>query len=562
MLQTLRIENFAIVKHLELDFAEGMTAFTGETGAGKSIMIDALSLLLGGRADPTVIRQNEEKCDLSASFQIAVGSEPWQWLKENDLDCDNNEILIRRLLYAEGRSKCTINGQLFSIQKVKELSEMLVHIHGQHEHQTLLHHATHRKQLDLFAGNDELLDAVSKQYCACQHIKDELDALKNSDQKTADKIELLRYQIEELDALRLCEGEIAALNQEHQMLHHAQDYLRCAQQITTLLHSDGESPAICEQLDTLLHLHQQLPQDNKMVKNALELFNSALIQCEEAAHEIQQFAEKVQLDPERLQEVETRIGILHQMARKYHVEISELPRHFERLNAELASLQASETRIAALEKAYQNALESYQAAAIALRNSRQQAAIKLSKKIIAIIQQLGMPKGRFEIAVTALDKMQPHGLDKVEYLVCTNPGMPLDSLQKVASGGELSRISLAIQMITAQQSSTPTLLFDEVDVGIGGATAALVGKLLRQVGERLQVFCVTHQPQVASSAHHHYLVEKSSDNQQTYSRILHLTEQAKIDEVARMLGGLTITDQTRSHAQELLHQSQCEAVEN
>ena len=558
MLQTLRIDNFAIVKHLEIDFSEGMTAFTGETGAGKSIMIDALGLLLGGRADPSLIRQDAEKCDLSACFHIASDSDPWLWLVENDASCDNNEVLIRRILFAEGRSKCTINGQLFSIQKIKEFSQMLVHIHGQHEHQTLLHHATHRVQLDRFAGHENLLHTVTTQYQTSQRIKEELESLKNADKTTADRLALLHYQIEELSALRLQPGEIDALNQEHQLLHHAQDYLQVAQRINTLLHSEGDTPAIFEQLHALLQLLHQLPDANPSIKNAAELFNSALIHCEEGSDEIQRFAEHVPLDPERLQEVETRISVLHQMARKYHIEQSELPRHLDALNAELNALKASETRCAELEIAYHKALDNYQQTALELRASRTEAAERLGQAITAIIQPLGMPKGQLQIVLTSLDKPQAHGLDKVEYLVYTNPGMPLDTLQKVASGGELSRISLAIQMITAQQSSTPTLLFDEVDVGIGGATAALVGKLLRQVGERLQVFCVTHQPQVASAAHHHFLVEKSSDNQHTYCQVLALANEAKIDEIARMLGGLTITQQTRSHAHELLLQSQGE----
>ncbi|OGV39250.1 MAG: DNA repair protein RecN [Legionellales bacterium RIFCSPHIGHO2_12_FULL_42_9] len=560
MLLTLRIENFAIVKHLELDFKEGMTAFTGETGAGKSIMIDALGLLLGGRADPLLIRHDEEKCDLSASFHIAPNSEPWLWLKDHDLDSEHNEVLIRRILYAEGRSKCTINGQLFPIQKVKELSEMLVHIHGQHEHQTLLQHGTHRQQLDRFAAHENLVGTVATLHHACQQIKEELDALKNSDQHTTDKSRLLQFQIDELTALRLHDNEMDTLNEEHQLLHHAQDYLNAAQQMSALLHSENELPAICEQLNATLHILTQMPAENKIISNIVALLNSALIQCEEGFSEIQHFAEKIQLDPARLQEVEERLGVLHQMARKYHVEISELPQYFEQVNKELEQLNASASRIASLETAYQSTLSRYQDSALKLRASRKEAAKKLSQAITAIIKTLGMPKGHFEISMTPLDKIQAHGLDKIDYLVCTNPGMPLDSLQKVASGGELSRISLAIQMITAQQSSTPTLLFDEVDVGIGGATAALVGKLLRYVGERLQVFCVTHQPQVASCAHHHFLVEKSSDNKQTYSSISPLANDAKINEIARMLGGLTITPQTLSHAQELLLQSQGEMI--
>lgn len=552
MLLSLQIENFAIVKHLELDFLMGMTAFTGETGAGKSIMIDALSLLLGGRADASVVRQHEEKCSLSACFEIAPNSEPAQWLAQHDLDDAAHEILIRRIIYAEGRSKCYINGQAFPVQKVKELGEMLVHIHGQHEHQTLLQHTTHRQQLDLFANHDSLLEAVTTHYRRCAQILDQLKQLKSLEQTNTGKIDLLQYQIEELTALRLEKGEIQSLNYEHQRLHHAHDYLRHAQHITDRLSTASDSPTVDEQLQATLNAVAELPQADPLIKNTTELLSSALIQCQEACHEIQRFADTIQLDPSRLQDVEARISVLHQMARKYHLDIDELPDKLQALTQELDTLQTAETRIQALNNEYQRQVADYQTAAMQLRASRQTAAQQLSSQITTIIQKLGMPKGRLEVAVTEQTTMQAHGLDKVEYLVCTNPGMPLDCLQKIASGGELSRISLAIQMITAQQSSTPTLLFDEVDVGIGGATAALVGQLLRQVSERLQVFCVTHQAQVASCAHHHFLVEKSSDEQQTYTHINVLSQEAKINEIARMLGGLTITNQTLSHAQELL----------
>ncbi len=345
-----------------------------------------------------------------------------------------------------------------------------------------------------------------------------------------------------------------ALHEEHQLLHHAQDYLQHTQQISHLLNADNE-PNICQELNQIIQLLHELPQEQTQIRNACELINSALIQCEEALDEIEHFSEQVQLDPERLQEVETRISALHQAARKYHVDAKHLPNHAQSLQKELEQLQDSESKALHLKQQYQQQIQAFELAAQKLTKSRQLYAVKLAQEITDCIQQLGMPKGYIEIEFTALEKMQAHGLDKVEYKVCTNPGMVPDSLTKIASGGELSRISLAIQMITAQRGATPTLLFDEVDVGIGGATAALVGQLLRKLGERLQVFCVTHQAQVASCAHHHFVVEKHSDNTQTYSQIIPLDAAEKVDEIARMLGGLTITEQTRSHAKELLVQS-------
>lgn len=553
MLTTLRIEQFAIVQHLELDFTQGMTAFTGETGAGKSIMIDALMLALGSRADASVIRPGQEKCDITAGFYVSQDSEPALWLAEQDIPCDDGEIYLRRVIYAEGRSKSYINGQPFPLQKIKELSEKLVHIHGQHQHQTLMQHGTHRQQLDQYAKNHSLLDEVARLYKQCHKIQQEINVLQSLDMQ-ADRVALLQFQIEELSALNLHENEIDALYQEHQMLNHAKEYLQDSQQIHDLLNADDE-PNICTGLGQIVQLLSQLPQEQPQIKNINELISSALIQCEEAAGEMQQFAEKIHLDPERLHQIETRMSSIHQLARKYHIDSSQLQNHTQSLQKELESLQDSEGRLLQLQAHYQQMLTTYEAAALTLREARQISGQKLAKEITTSIQQLGMPKGWVEIEMSALDKMQAHGLDKVEYKVCTNPGMQPDSLNKIASGGELSRIGLAIQMITAQQGSTPTLLFDEVDVGIGGATAALVGQMLRKLGERLQVFCVTHQPQVAASAHNHFMVEKQSDNTQTFTSISLLQSSEKVDEIARMLGGLKITEQTRSHAQELLLQS-------
>lgn len=553
MLTTLCIEQFAIVQHLELEFISGMSAFTGETGAGKSIMIDALMLALGERADASVIRPGQDKCEITAGFYVHHDSEPAQWLREHDISCEDGEIYLRRVIYTEGRSKSYINGQPFPLQKVKELSEKLVHIHGQHQNQTLMHHATHRVQLDQYAKNTVLLDEVSQLYKQCQKVMHDIERLQNMEQQ-ADRMELLQFQIEELSALNLQEHEMNTLHQEHQMLHHAKEYLEHSQQIHALLNAEDASN-ICTNLNHILQLISQLPQDQPQIKTTYELINGALIQCEEAIDEMQQFAERIELDPERLHQIEQRMSTIHQLARKYHVDGSQLPEYTQRLQAELAMLQDNEGKLADLHHQYGELVVAYKNAALRLRAVRQKYASALAQEITASIQKLGMPKGWVDIALTPLDKMHPHGLDKIEYMICTNPGMQPDTLHKIASGGELSRIGLAIQMITAQQGSTPTLLFDEVDVGIGGATAALVGQMLRKLGERLQVFCVTHQPQVAASAHNHFMVEKKSDNTQTFTQIRSLQGDEKIDEIARMLGGLTITEQTRSHARELVQQS-------
>jgi DNA repair protein RecN (Recombination protein N) len=550
MLTSLRIENFAIVHELELEFEAGMTAFTGETGAGKSIMIDALMLALGGRGDVSVIRNGADKCDITACFHVQDDAPAKTWLKEHDIVCDDGEIFLRRLLYVEGRSKSSINGQPFPIQKIKELSELLVDIHGQHQHQTLLNHQAHRNQLDNFANHQPQLDSVEALYRQCMQIQHQLNALEEAE-ASHERIALLTYQIDELEQLKLGEGELDALHQEHLLLHHAKDYLEQCQQVMGLLR-ENEPFNVSQAIHHVLQSLSSLPQEHVAIQTITELMNNALIQCEEAFSEITAFERQVQLDPERLTEVESRMSVLHQAARKYHIDPHHLPEKAESLQDELQRLtQAGDEKIR-LQAAFQRNQQLYEQAALTLRESRKRSALMLAGEITQLIQQLGMPKGTIELRFSQLDRMQPHGLDKIEYIVCTNPGMLPDTLQKVASGGELSRISLAIQMVTAQRGSTPTLLFDEVDVGIGGATAALVGSMLSQLGDRLQIFCVTHQPQVAAFAHHHFLVEKRMSDEMTFSRVTALTDTDKVKEIARMLGGLTITEQTLSHARELL----------
>jgi DNA repair protein RecN (Recombination protein N) len=553
MLTSLCIYHFAIVKRLELDFSQGMTAFTGETGAGKSIMIDALMLALGSRADTSVIRPGEEQCDITASFSFDPESEPALWLAEHDIPYQDNELYLRRVIHHEGRSKSYINGQPFPLQKIKELSEKLVHLHGQHQQQTLMQHQTHRSQLDHFAQHHDLLNEVTAHYKLYQALVQELEYL-HKEQGHKEKIHLLEFKLEELSQLKVQEDELTLLHQEHLLLHHAKEYLVCSQQIREVLNGD-ETPTVCSSLSQAINLLHSLPVNHHAIKNAIQLLNDSLIQCEEAENELSMFHDQVILDPDRLIAIEERMSALHHMARKYNVDGNQLFEYIQKAHDELTELKRHGDKIIHIQNQLNEARIRYQQAALTLRSSRQIHATKLAQEITKIIQQLGMPKGWIELELSPLDSIHPQGQDKVEYKVCTNPGMAPAGLNKIASGGELSRISLAIQMITAERSASPTLLFDEVDVGIGGATAALVGKMLRNLGSRLQVFCVTHQPQVAASAHHHFMVQKQSDHQQTFTQISSLSPEDKVDELARMIGGLTITEQTRSHAKELLAQA-------
>ncbi|PJD91594.1 MAG: DNA repair protein RecN [Legionella sp.] len=548
MLTSLWIKHFAIVAELELDFQSGMTAFTGETGAGKSIMIDALMLALGERADTGVVRPGKDSCDIQASFSYAQDSSPAHWLTAHDVPHDEEQIILRRVITHEGRSKAYINGVPFPLQKVKELSETLVHIHGQHQHQTLLLHTTHREQLDQFADHADLRQKLAGLYRKYQRLKEEKTQLAQSH---AQDMQDVSRDLQELQTLNPMEGEIDRLHQEHQLLHHAKDYIEQTQSLIQMMQAD-DAPNLHQYMHAIVHSISTLPQHNAHIQTAKSLLENAAILLEEAYDELESFGQTIQMDPERLGEVEARMSALHHLARKCHIPVHQLHTHIQVLEQQLHQHQHLEERKKQIEQDLLAAQAAYHGVAMELRSSRIQHAKILAKAITTNIQQLGMPDGFIEIDITSLDTMQAHGLDKIEYKVSTNPGMQPDLLSKIASGGELSRISLAIQMIAAQQGATPTLFFDEVDVGIGGATAAIVGRHLRQLGTRLQVFCVTHQPQVAASAHQHFLVKKYVDQEQTFSQIIGLDTTQKVEELARMLGGLTITQQTRSNAQELI----------
>lgn len=550
MLSALYINNFAIVSQLSLDCPAKMSAFTGETGAGKSIMIDALALILGGRADGSVVRPLAEKCDMSAQFFYDSPSNIEDWLEEHELQNENQEVIVRRIIHQEGRSKFFINNMPSTAAQVKTLGQMLVHIHGQHDQQNLLSHAHHREHLDNFAQTHLLREGVKKAYQHFQLCKARVDELSKQNQ-SQEQLQLWEYQLSEIADLDPKDHELDALHQEHHDLQHAHQYLEQIHQIEELIDGDNEY-AVLRQLHHVLHHLQSLPKGQTSIETAKNLIDSAIIQIDETQNELKDFSNHIQINPERLYEVEQRMSRWHQLARKFQIDPHQLPYYANTLSQQIATIKNLDLEKIRAQQQLEQAKQDYLHEAQKLHLCRKEHAPELAKAIEQIIKELGMPHAHLFIDIQPLEEFHPHGMDKIEYLISTNPGLQPGPLAKIASGGELSRISLSIHLITAQRGATPTLLFDEVDVGIGGATAMKVGQRLRELGERLQIFCVTHQPQVASCAHHHFQVSKSTRDQQTFSSIQQLDENGRIEEIARMLGGLEITEQTKNNAKELL----------
>ncbi len=551
MLNHLHIKNFTIIEDLHIDLQEKMTVITGETGAGKSIMIDALGLALGQRATAQTIRQGQDRCEITACFTLSKAPAARLWLEQHEL-ASADECILRRIINKDGPSRSYINGQLSTLQQTDELGQLLVNIHGQHEHQLLLQNEQHRLLLDNFAKHHPLLNEVSDLFTQWQTARNKLNQLLSLADNQARR-ELLSYQVEELNQLNLQTDELTKLEKEHRQLANAQQLIVNCQLTTEQLNGE-ESLSILNQLHQCINNLQQFTELDEHIKSSVELCQQAVINCEEATAEINQFLDQFNSDPERLTWIEQRLTIIYDIARKHKVTAEALPALITTLSDEYQQLQNSEKLLAELQERITALFSRYQQAAAKLTKSREKAAEKLNKQVTHYIHQLGMPGGQFIIRLTALDQQQAHrlGQDKIEFLVSTNPGQVLQPLQKVASGGELSRISLAIQVITTHQSYVPVLLFDEVDVGIGGSTAEIVGQLLRQLGENAQVLCVTHLPQVAALGHQHLKVEKSTDKKQTFTQVLQLTKLEKIQEIARMLGGVKITAQTLATAEEML----------
>jgi len=553
MLNQLSICDFAIVEHLDLELNQGMTVVSGETGAGKSIMLDALGLALGNRAESGAVRQGAEKADITASFNIDSIPEASEWLSENDLDNDG-ECILRRVITKEGRSRCYINGRPSPASLVKNLGELLIAIHGQHEHQRLLKKDHHRTLLDNFAGQTKLVSQVHNSYQQWHKLDSELKRLSEQSAEQTARVQLLSYQIEELDQLSLAEGELKQLENEQKTLANAESILSTGHQLINIA-SDGDNSNCVQQLNHCLQLLSDIQSESPSVRQASEMINSALIQVEEASTEIRHYMDRVTIDPSRQQDVEERLSTIYEIARKHRINPDELCAFHQALNDELAGLSRSDEELEQLAEDVEKAKAEFLAYAQKLSAKRAAAAKKLSQLVDQQLHSLGMPSAKISVALTALDKPNQNGLEEVEFLIITNAGQPPKPLGKIASGGELSRISLAIQVITAQTSTTSTLIFDEVDVGIGGAIAEVVGRLLRQLGEKAQILCVTHQPQVASQGHQHLFVSKQTHKKTTHTQINKLSQENRIQEVARMLGGIDITERSIEHAKEMLAQA-------
>ncbi len=552
MLTHLHISNFAIVRALEIEWQPGMTTITGETGAGKSISLDALSLCLGERADGMAVRPGAEKADLVATFDISNLVSAQQWLTDQDLAM-GNECIIRRVIGAEGRSRGFINGVQVPAQQLKALGQHLLSIHGQHAHQQLLKSDYQRQLLDAYAGAPELLLKTKSSWKNWQALRQEYQTLQQNQQQREAQRQLLEYQVAELDQFAPTVDEYIELEAEHQRLSHSSGLIASSQLSLQLLFEQEDGNAFSLLRQAYYEVNESMALDNKL-QPIEQMLQEALVQVEEASRELRRYAERIEVDPERLAEVDQRLGLWVTLSRKHQVPYDQLALHHQHLSMQLAQLAGDDERLAALELNIQQAARQYSEAAAELSACRQQAALELGQKIVASMAELSMHNARFFIEVHALplDKANALGADHVEFMVSTNPGQPLQAMYKVASGGELSRISLAVQVILADKVTTPTLIFDEVDVGISGPVAAGVGRLLRQLGSTTQLICVTHLPQVASQGHQQMFVEKYTDGLHTETRMRALSDDERVQEIARLLAGENVSAHAIANARELL----------
>ena len=549
MLLNLAIQGYAVVDRLEVDLHPGMTAITGETGAGKSIMLDALGLCVGDRADPKAVRPGAARIDIAASFDVSQNTRARIWLAERDLDA-SGECILRRTISAEGRSRAYINGSPATLTDCADLGQLLVDIHSQHAHQSLLRRPTQRSLLDTYAGGEALIVEVSETAQRWRVLQEEHARLAGKTEEADARKALLSYQIAELETLNPQPDEMDELEARHKLLANAAFIIDCANDIA----------AGCEtQRDQLARL-VQLANDDRMrseaTENLRELLQSALIQLDEAEAETSRFAESLELDPEGLRATEERLSALHDLARKHRVQPDALSELLTDLHTELEALTGGSEQLEALEKAMADTALAWRTQADKLSALRQQGAIKLSQRVMEMLDRLAMGRCVFDIALIPFkdDNPDPRGAEDIEFLISTNPGAAPGPLSRVASGGELSRISLALQVVAADTATSPTMIFDEVDVGIGGGVAEVVGELLAQLGASSQVLVVTHQPQVAAKGNQHFLVTKTGEDR-VHSELTLLTEAGRVEEVGRMLGGSKLTESTLAHAREMLENS-------
>lgn len=553
MLSHLKIRDFAIVASLELDFSKGFSVITGETGAGKSILMDALGLCLGDRAEAGVVRAGADRAEVSAGFDISQHESAQAWLRERELEAGSDadqECWLRRTVNADGRSRAYINGSPATLADVKILGEMLIDIHSQHEHQSLLRRENHRLLLDACAGLGSAARALASTFQQWQRAAKELGTLTRAGAAQRERLELVTHQLDELEKLDIKPGDYERLERDHDALANLGTLLQSGDLVLDRLtenESDNAERCLQQALKALEGERARHPKLNEVA----ELLDSALIQISESAGALRHYLESLDADPARLAELEDRLAAVHQLARKHRVPAPELALVQTALAEELQQLhrardlEALAREVAALEKNYFSAAEK-------LRSARAKSAMQFSADVLERLKILGMANSRFEVAMTPLEKPAAQGLDDIEFLISANPGQPLKALAKVASGGELSRVSLAIQVVNARHSPVPVMVFDEVDVGIGGGIAEVVGRLLRELGAYAQVFSITHQPQVAALGHQHLRVEKAVMAGNTTTSVRELSRDERIEEIARMSGGITVTAETRKHAEAML----------
>ena len=554
MLTQLTINNFAIVRQLEIELAKGMSVITGETGAGKSIAIDALGLCLGQRIETSMVREGQERAEICATFFIEPINPAYQWLQEQELlDPDNpSDCILRRVINADGRSKAFINSTPVSASQLKEIGQYLIHINGQHASQLLLKNDYQLQLVDTFAHHHDLLAQMREDYRAWKNLQTQVKTFQQKVTENEAKKQLLQYQVEELDEFALRPNEYLELEEDQRRLSNSEQLTQLSQSALQLL-SENETVSIDSMLYRATQYIDELSELDPRYASVQTMLNDALIQVQEATSEVQHLASHIEQDPMLLQEIEQRLGQALQLARKHNVKPEELVEWHQKLKAELTALldfSESEERLLLEEKA---AFEKMQHTAKQLHESRCQAAGKLAQQVTHSIKGLAMENAEFFIEVDSdLTKVTANGADNIVFTLRSNLGQQAQPLAKVASGGELSRISLAIQVLTSDQSAIPTLIFDEVDVGISGKTASVVGKLLRQLGDKCQVLCVTHLPQVACHGHHQFNVEKFTVGDKTETKMTALSQEERVAALARLLGGSEITELALANAQEML----------
>lgn len=550
MIRSLHAKNFTIIDDIEINFNDGMTVLTGETGAGKSILIDALSLVIGERGNSTLIKDKEKRAEFTADFDISSNATAKSWLNESSLD-DELECVLRRIISPDGRSKAFINGNQVNLQSLKQLGELLVDIHGQHFHQSLGKQEVQRTLIDHFGQLISLRNDIKIKYDNWRSLSKKLADIESFDKNREAKLDLLEFQHEELESLAIEKNEYESNIIEYSRLHNTEKITAGINQIIDSLHDSEITNAYSLMSNSIKSLNSLIDYDDKLIE-AKTLLDEAAIHSSEAIDFLKRYQSRIEFNPERAHQLDERINAIKSIARKHHVEPNELHNTQEQIKKELNNINNSALDQKQLIKQTEEALDEYIKLAAVLSKKRLLCAKKLSSLVTEAMSSLGMPNGIFEISIDSNESISVHGMDDISFLISANPGQAPQSISKIASGGELSRMSLAIQVIASEGNYIPTMVFDEVDSGVGGAVAEMVGLRLKELGENRQVLCVTHLPQVASQAKSHIKINKMTDGKSTKVHLTNLMRNSRVEEIARMLGGIKVTKRTREHAAEML----------